>query len=93
MAFGGKKSQWNYRTARRWYKKPSKWSIKPVSVNKVKMQKPSAANQQKQIISNSKAITDMVKANEKNIVFTDDQLASSDALNRNVWANVPSYEC
>ena len=83
------KSQWNYRTARRWYKKPSKSSIKPVSVNKVKMQKPSAANQQKQIISNSKAITDMVKAYQKNIENTDYQLASSDALNRNAWVNVP----
>ena len=53
------------------------------------MQKPSAANQQKQIISNSKAITDMVKAYQKNIVYTDYQLASSDALNRNAWVNVP----
>ena len=50
------------------------------------MQKPSAANQQKQIISNSKAITDMVKAYQKNIENTDYQLASSDALNRNAWS-------
>ena len=89
MAYGSKKSQWNYCTARRWYKKPSKSSIKPVSVNKVKMQKPSAANQQKQIISNSKAITDMDKAYQKNIVYTDYELSSSDALHRNAWAHVP----
>ena len=62
--------------------------IQLVSVNKVQMRKSSAKNQRKQIISNSQAITSMVKPYLKNIVYTDYQLASSDALNRNAWVNV-----
>ena len=72
MAYEGRK-QWRFRT-RRWYKKGS---TKPVSVTKAKMQKPTSANQQKQIIKNSKAITSMLNAYNKNIVYTDYQLASS----------------
>jgi len=84
--YGGK--QWRFR-ARKWYKKGSKSSIKPVSVSKTAMQKATAKNQQKQIITNSKAISGIVKAYNKNIVYTDYQLSSSDALNINDWVNEP----
>ena len=53
------------------------------------MEKPTTGNQQKQIIKNSRAIGSLLKAYNKNIVYTDYQLASSDALNRNAWVNVP----
>lgn len=81
MASNGK---WQYR-ARRWYKKGSKSSIKPVSVTKASMQKPTAYKQQKQIIKNSKAITALRQAYSRNTVYTDYQLASSNALDRNAW--------
>ena len=49
------------------------------------MQKPTASNQRKQIIQNSRAIADLRKAYAKNTVYTDYQLASSNALDRNAW--------
>ena len=87
MAFGSNK--YRGKTALRWYKKGSYSFIRPTRVSRVKMQKPTARNQQKQIIKNSKAISAMVKAYHRNMVYTDYQLASSDALNRNAWVNVP----
>ena len=87
MAYGSRK--YRGKTALRWYKKGSLSTVKPSKVSRVKMQKPTARNQQKQIIKNSKAISNMLKTYNRNIVYTDYQLASSDALNRNAWVNVP----
>jgi hypothetical protein len=79
---------WRTRTAKRWYKK-NKTTVVPASINKVKMQRPTAKNQQKQIIKNSTAITKMLKVYNKNIVFTDYQLSSTEVCNRDAWLSIP----
>jgi len=84
VSYGGKK----YRpTAPKWYRKGGK--PRPVSVRSVAMQRTTGKNQQKQIIKNSKAITGIINAYNRNIVYTDYQLSASNALNRNDWVNEP----